>query len=68
MGQIVITTRGSFPPREQIFEARHYGHANAVAQAIAYLSVELLPESTALDHKLHSQGAFPGKGWDKDGP
>ena len=46
------------------FSAIEHGHADAdaVAQAIEYLSGAVLPNAIALDHKLHSEGQFPNAG------
>ena len=44
----------------------NHGHADAVAQAIEYLSKELLPFATALDHKLHEAKESPRYGFDRE--
>jgi hypothetical protein len=68
MGQITIDVRGSFGRKcgTKTFSAMNHGHADAVAQAIEFLSKELLPFATALDHKLHSQGTSPNDGFDRE--
>jgi hypothetical protein len=68
MGQISINVAGSFGRKNgsKTFSAMKHGHADAVAQAIEYLSKELLPFATALDHKLHSEGDKPNKGFDRE--
>ena len=43
----------------------HGGHAQAVAEAIEFLSGELLPESIEQDHNLHEDGAKPEVGFGK---
>ena len=63
MGIIIIETSGSFGRDRRVFEAIHHGHADAVAQAIEYLSGDLLPKSTAQDHELHDSGCVPDKGF-----
>lgn len=63
MGMITITTSGSFGISFKTFRAIDHGHADAVAQALEYLSSELLPEATAQDHELHDQGAKPSNGF-----
>lgn len=63
MGIITITTAGSFGQKTKTFKAITNGHADAVAQALEYLSGELLPESITQDHELHENGAKPEKGW-----
>lgn len=65
MGQITIKTAGSFGLSSNEFSAVDYGHADAVAQAIYYLGTVLLPEATALDHRLHDEGKKPAIGWDR---
>lgn len=68
MGMIIVDVQGSFGRKNGIkrFSAMKHGHADAVAQAISYLSNELLPFATALDHQLHSEGASPNKGFDRE--
>lgn len=65
MGQLTIKTWGSFPTREKTFGAMDHGHAHAVAQAIQWLSEEVLPEAIERDHKLHGEGAAPAMGFDR---
>lgn len=64
MGQLTIETHGSFPTHRVVFSALDHGHAHAVAQAIAWMSDELLPEAIQLDHRLHDQGSKPELGFD----
>ena len=68
MGMILIDVQGSFGRKNgtKRFSARTHGHADAVAQAIEFLAKELLPYATALDHKLHSDGDSPDKGFDRE--
>jgi len=63
MGMITITTAGSFGNGSKTFSAITNGHADAVAQAIEWLSGKLLPEATAQDHQLHDQGSIPNEGF-----
>ena len=63
MGMITITTAGSFGQKSRIVSAMGHGHAHAVAEAIEYLSVELMKEAINLDHKLHEQGQRPEQGF-----
>lgn len=63
MGFIKITMQGSFGVIREEFSSIDNGHADAVAQAIAFLSRKLLPEATALDHRLHNDGDEPKLGW-----
>lgn len=42
MGVLNISTNGSFPHRNKAFKAMTHGHAHAVAEAIRYLSDEVL--------------------------
>jgi hypothetical protein len=68
MGQISITINGSFGRIEtRTFGASTHGHANAIAEAISFLSTDVLPDAIALDHELHSGGDAPGQGWLKRG-
>ncbi len=60
MGEVTITTTGSFGPTlEQTFSAEEGGHANALARAIQYISLDLLPKAIQKDHKLHDEGVRP---------
>lgn len=65
MGVIRIETSGSFPGRSKTFSAIEKGHAHAVAEAIAWLSTEVLPEAIERDHRLHDEGAKPTRGFDR---
>jgi hypothetical protein len=64
MGMVRVTIAGSFKEKngEKTFSD---GHADAVARAIEYLSSEVLPFATALDHKLHSEGVTPEDGFER---
>ncbi len=70
MGVIRINIGGSFkscsicPTKE--FSAMEHGHAQAVADAITFLSREILPKAVALDHSLHSEGKHPERGFSKE--
>lgn len=64
VGVLRIETTGSFPYRAKHFGATEWGHAHAVAEAIAWLSSEVLPAAIAQDHRLHESGAKPRLGFD----
>ena len=63
MGQIVISTVGSFGVNNVMYSAELNGHADAVATAIEWLSGELLPKSIALDHELQKKKIYPNNGF-----
>lgn len=63
MGTITIQTNGSFGQKTKSFKAITNGHADAVAQAIEWLSGELLPDSISQDHELHNDGCKPENGF-----
>ncbi|MGH9002433.1 MAG: hypothetical protein ACRDYV_04825 [Acidimicrobiia bacterium] len=65
MGQLNIRAWGSFPNQDRTFSAMERGHAHAVAEAIRFLSEEVLPEAIERDHKLHEEGAKPSMGFDR---
>lgn len=65
MGQISIATGGSFPTQHKTFSAMGNGHAHAVAEAIAWLSREVLPAAIEQDHALHDEGARPVQGFNR---
>lgn len=65
MGVLNISTSGSFPNRTKQFGAITHGHAHAVAEAIKWLSEEVLPAAIEQDHKLHDEGAKPQFGFDR---
>jgi len=66
MGIISISVQGSFyTPITKQFSAMHGGHAQAVAEAIEFLSGELLPDAIAQDHDLHAEGERPEIGFGK---
>ena len=51
MGQINIDVRGSFRIKHSVsFSAMNGGHADAVAQAIEFLSAHVLPDAVRQDH------------------
>jgi len=64
MGMITIQLAGSFGIRSKTFKAITNGHAHAVAQALKWLSSDVLPDSIAQDHKLHDQGCKPEEGFE----
>jgi hypothetical protein len=65
VGVIRITIEGSFDgaPGTAEFRADARGHAYAVSEAIAWLASDTLARSIELDHKLHSEGHFPSRGF-----
>lgn len=63
MGLIRIVTAGSFGEHNKSFSAQTHGHVDAVAEAIEWLSKELLPEANVNDHKCHEQHVEPAEGW-----
>lgn len=63
MGMLTITTNGSFGNTHKVFKSQTNGHAHAIAEAIEYLSSELLPEAIAQDHELHASGGQPEDGF-----
>lgn len=65
MGILTVTSSGSFPVRRKEFKAQGNGHAHAVAQAIEYLSSEVLPAAIEQDHRLHDEGARPDNGFSR---
>ncbi len=70
MGIINITVEGSFrKPTTRQFSAMHGGHAKAVADAIEFLSGELLPAAIRQDHELRDKEEYPevGFGFGKNG-
>lgn len=50
----------------RIFHANKHGHADAVAAALEFLSSEILPGATGLDHELHEQSQKPTHGYDRN--
>ena len=66
MGVINISASGSFPSSNKRFSAIEHGHARAVADAIKYLSNEMLPAAIRQDHDLQAQGDRPSKNFGKD--
>lgn len=63
MGMIKIQTLGSFPYAEKHCGAMKNGHAAAVAEAIEWLSGEVLPQAIKQDHELHDRGLSPEQGF-----
>ena len=68
MGMIQVKTWGSFPSREKTLGPADQGHAILVAEMIEWLITDVLPEAIARDHRLHSQGNEPPKGWPSGWP
>ncbi len=59
MGQITITTKGSFPNCcVQLETATIGGHAAAIGRAIEHL-VNMLPAAIQKDHDLHDTNQVP---------
>ena len=65
MGMLTIETRGSFKRESKTFSAMEHGHAQAVAEAITFLSNVVLPEAINNDHKCHDEGATPSGGFSR---
>lgn len=64
MGMIKIEIVGSFKVGAIAnFPAQYTGHADAVAQAIAYLSGTVLPLAIKQDHELHADNQKPENGF-----
>ena len=64
LGQIRVTIAGSFNSTgNHTFEAIYTGHADCVAQAIEFLSSEVLPRAIKQDHQLHTEGHSPQEGF-----
>lgn len=62
MGTIKIQVEGSFYHRRKEFSAQQRGHAQAVAEAIQFLSTSVLPGAIEQDHVLHEGGHMPSSG------
>ena len=66
MGTITVTLAGSFGTQGQRqFSAMEHGHAAAVADMIAFLALEVLPNEIKHDHELAKLGKCPTKGFGK---
>lgn len=66
MGLIEVTVVGSFTySGARSFKAQTHGHAHAVAEAIKFLSEEVLPSAINLDHELAVKGSTPDEGFQK---
>jgi hypothetical protein len=71
MGQISISVSGSFLSSKKptnsskTFSAMQHGHAHAVAEAIAWLSNDVMPAAIANDHECHTDGHMPDGGFSK---
>ena len=63
---IKISTNGSFQGQYKQFSAMEHGHAHAVAEAIKYLVVEVLPTAISKDHVLHDEKHYPLRGFIKN--
>jgi len=60
---IKIELMGSFPSQRGSFSAMKHGHAAAVADAIQWLSAEVLPRAIAQDHELQAGSYVTAKGY-----
>ena len=67
MGMLTINLAGSFGSRSKSFSAMAGGHAQAVAEAIQYLSEVELPKAIRNDHECHRDGIEPSEGYGKLG-
>jgi len=64
MGTITIQLAGSFgESRSKRFSAMEVGHAQAVADAIAYLASEEMARAIVNDHACQRDGIEPSKGF-----
>ena len=63
MGQISISINGSFGNYQKSFSAQQIGHAGAVAQAINWLSGEVLEQAIRNDHTCHEEKLQPSNGF-----
>lgn len=63
MGEINISTYGSFPVRTKTFSAFQHGHAHATAEAIQFLTTVILPWAIEKDHELQEEEFYPEKGF-----
>lgn len=59
MGMINITLVGSFGSAGSTFGAQKSGHAQAVREAINWLSGEVLRKAIEQDHRLQAENVFP---------
>lgn len=68
MGMLTVDLRGSFgEARSKTFSAMEGGHAQAIAEAIQYLSEVELPKAIRNDHECHKDGIEPSAGYGKLG-
>lgn len=70
MGFVRIVLGGSFDQYDDLkvggtssFPASDLGHAQAVADAIAWLSTQVLPKAIVMDHRLQTEGFKPTSGF-----
>lgn len=68
MGMVQVKLTGSFNTLNTVeeFTASKHGHAATVANAITFLSKEILPSAIALDHELALRGIKPAANFGKD--
>lgn len=59
MGMLKITLHGSFGNNESIFSAQDSSHAQAVREAINWLSGNVLEAAIRQDHKLQAENQYP---------
>lgn len=59
MGMINISLSGSFGNNRSTFKAQKSGHAQAIREAINWLSGDILKNAIEQDHRLHLNGEFP---------
>lgn len=68
MGSITITVQGSFGAHKaHTISAMTGGHAQAVGEAIKYLTEDILPRAIKNDHECHRDGIQPSEGFGKLG-
>lgn len=59
MGMINIVLSGSFGGDGSTFRAQKSGHADAIREAINWLSGDVLKKAIKQDHELQSNNQFP---------
>ena len=64
MGAIRVDIQGSFKPNQTMtFSAETFGHTDAVAKTIEWLSSYILPLAIRQDHALQKEGFAPTEGF-----
>ena len=61
MGVLSIEMTGTFERAKKEFSAENGGHADAISQAIEWLSSAALPRAIEQDHALAADGQKPKK-------